>query len=117
MVCFRPCMSVLDPVVCLRPLPCFSLSFPSSSFLLFSPSPPSPSSTNLSELAKAVRMLAALTPTEGEGSNLLDAARALAAATADLLNSAHPENLSVSGRGRWAWLVIKKNFVGGCGLY
>uniref|UniRef100_A0A1X7VGP0 FERM domain-containing protein n=1 Tax=Amphimedon queenslandica TaxID=400682 RepID=A0A1X7VGP0_AMPQE len=50
-------------------------------------------STNLSELAKAVRMLAALNPSEGEGSNLLDAARALAAATADLLNSAHPQNL------------------------
>ena len=59
------------------------------------------SSTNLSELAKAVRMLAALNPSEGEGSNLLDAARALAAATADLLNSAHPQNLHVSWG--WAW--------------
>ena len=96
-----------------------SLFFSVFLLLLFSPllplppSPP-PSSTNLSELAKAVRMLAALTPTEGEGSNLLDAARALAAATADLLNSAHPENLSVSGCGQWAWLVILN--VGGCSL-
>ena len=77
------------------------LSLPPSLSLYFS------SSTNLSELAKAVRMLAALNPSEGEGSNLLDAARALAAATADLLNSAHPQNLHVSYSGRghreWAW--------------
>ena len=41
-------------------------------------------------------MLAALNPSETDGGNLLDAARALAAATANLLNSAHPENLQVS---------------------
>lgn len=53
------------------------------------------SSTNLNELAKSVRMLAALNPNEGDSSNLLDAARSLAAATANLLNSAHPDNLQV----------------------
>lgn len=41
-------------------------------------------------------MLAALSPTEGDGNGLLDAARALAAATANLLNSAQPESLEVS---------------------
>jgi talin len=50
-------------------------------------------STNLSELAKAVRMLAALTPNETDSRSLLDAARALAGATSSLLNSAHPERL------------------------
>ena len=65
-------------------------------YITLSPLSLSYSSTNLSELAKAVRMLAALNPSETDGGNLLDAARALAAATANLLNSAHPENLQVS---------------------
>jgi len=50
-------------------------------------------STNLTELAKAVRLLAALSPTELTGDELLKAARALAAATAGLLNAAQPENV------------------------
>ena len=54
-----------------------------------------PSSTNLTELAKAVRLLAALSPTELTGDELLKAARALAAATAGLLNAAQPENVEV----------------------
>ena len=58
---------------------------------------PSPcSSTNLTELAKAVRLLASLSPSTPSGDELLKAARALAAATAGLLNSAQPENMDVS---------------------
>ena len=62
-------------------------------YVFFSLSPPS--STNLTELAKAVRLLAALSPTELTGDELLKAARALAAATAGLLNAAQPENVEV----------------------
>ena len=54
------------------------------------------SSTNLSELAKAIRLLAALHPTQPTGDELLKAAQALAGATAGLLNSAQPENMEVS---------------------
>ncbi len=53
------------------------------------------SSTNLTELAKAARLLAALNPDGPTGDELLRAARALAAATAALLNSAQPENMKV----------------------
>ena len=53
------------------------------------------SSTNLTELAKAVRLLAALSPTPLTGDELLKAARNLAAATAGLLNAAKPENVEV----------------------
>ncbi len=53
------------------------------------------SSTNLTELAKAARLLAALNPDGPTGDDLLKAARALAAATAALLNSAQPENMKV----------------------
>ena len=53
------------------------------------------SSTNLTELAKAVRLLAALSTTELTGDELLKAARALAAATAGLLDAAKPENIEV----------------------
>ena len=55
----------------------------------------SSSSTNLTELAKAVRLLASLSPSTPTGDELLKAARALAAATAGLLNSAQPENMEV----------------------
>lgn len=55
------------------------------------------SSTNLTELAKAVKLLAALSTSDLEGDDLLKAARALAAATAALLNAAQPENMDVSG--------------------
>lgn len=48
------------------------------------------------EMSQAVRILAALTQSETEGNNLLDAARALAAACADLMGAARPENLQVS---------------------
>ena len=58
--------------------------------------PPPSSSTNLTELAKAVCLLAALSPSTPSGDELLKAARALAAATAALLNSAQPENIEVS---------------------
>ncbi len=54
------------------------------------------SSTNLSELAKAVRLLAALHPTQPTGDELLKAAQALAGATAGLLSAAQPENMEVS---------------------
>ena len=50
-------------------------------------------STNLTELAKAVRLLAALSASQLEGDDLLKAARALAAATTALLNAAQPENM------------------------
>ena len=53
------------------------------------------SSTNLTELAKAIRLLAALSPTALTGDELLKAARNLAAATAGLLNAAKPENVEV----------------------
>lgn len=60
-------------------------------------SPPPPhSSTNLTELAKAARLLAALNPDGLTGDDLLKAARALAAATAALLNAAQPENMKAS---------------------
>ena len=55
-----------------------------------------PSSTNLTEMAKAVRLLAALSASQLEGDDLLKAARALAAATAALLNAAQPENMEVA---------------------
>ncbi len=77
-MCACVCMCVLEQGV----------TFP----LLSSP----PSSTNLTELAKAVRLLASLSPSTPTGDELLKAARALAAATAGLLNSAQPENMEVS---------------------
>ena len=52
-------------------------------------------STNLTELAKAVKMLAALAPNESDSRQLLDSARMLATATAKLLDAALPENLEV----------------------
>ena len=52
-------------------------------------------STNLTELAKAVKMLAALAPNESDSRQLLDSARMLAIATAKLLDAALPENLEV----------------------
>lgn len=58
-------------------------------------SPSSPSSTNLNELAKAVKLLAALNVEGMTPDDLLKAARSLAAATAELLNAAQPENLEV----------------------
>ena len=77
-------------------LPHFSLSLPLSLPPSLSPSLPlPPSSTNLTELAKAVRLLAALNPTDLTGDELLRAARNLAAATAGLLNAAKPENVEV----------------------
>ena len=53
------------------------------------------SSTNLTELAKACRMIAALQPHEKGSDDLLNAARRLAAATANLLKASQPENLEV----------------------
>ena len=53
------------------------------------------SSTNLNELAKAVRLLAALNVEGMTPDDLLRAARALANATAGLLNASTPENLEV----------------------
>ena len=47
-------------------------------------------------MAKAVRLLAALSASQLEGDDLLKAARALAAATAALLNAAQPENMEVA---------------------
>ena len=41
-------------------------------------------------------MLAALSPSDADSNGLLDAARALAAATANLLNAAQPESLEVT---------------------
>ena len=54
------------------------------------------SSTNLTELAKACRMIAALQPHEKGSDDLLNAARKLAAATANLLKASQPENLEVN---------------------
>jgi len=53
------------------------------------------SSTNLTELAKACRMIAALQPHEKGSDDLLNAARRLAGATANLLKASQPENLEV----------------------
>ena len=52
-------------------------------------------STNLIEMAKAVRMLAALTPAEADKENLLDAARSVATACAKLLEATEPSQLEV----------------------
>ena len=40
-------------------------------------------------------MLAALSNTQQDGNNLLDAARALAGATSKLLDASHPDNIEV----------------------
>jgi len=50
----------------------------------------------LIELAKACRLIAALKGHSKSSDDLLDAARKLAATTANLLNSAQPNNLKVS---------------------
>lgn len=42
---------------------------------------------------KAVRLLAAMSATQREGDDLLDAAQKLALAAAGLLNTAQPENV------------------------
>ena len=55
-------------------------------------------STNLIEMAKAVRMLAALTPIEADKENLLDAARCVATACAKLLEATEPNQLEVGVR-------------------
>ena len=49
----------------------------------------------MTELAKACRMIAALQPHEKGSDDLLNAARRLAAATANLLKASQPENLEV----------------------
>ncbi|XP_065576606.1 talin-1-like isoform X2 [Artemia franciscana] len=49
-------------------------------------------SSNLPEMAKGVKMIAALMEDEKEGDNLMDAARKLAGAFSDLLSAAEPEN-------------------------
>lgn len=49
----------------------------------------------MTELAKACRMIAALQPYEKGSDDLLNAARNLAAATANLLKASQPENLEV----------------------
>ena len=54
---------------------------------------PNCSSSNLTELVKAVRLLAAMSASRREGDDLLDAARKLAQAAAGLLNTAQPENV------------------------
>ncbi len=58
------------------------------------------SSTNLTGLANAIRLLASLNPVEPTGDDLLRAARALAAATAGLLDAAKPENIEVEHTSR-----------------
>ena len=79
------------------------------------------SSTNLNELAKAVRLLAALDVEGMTPDDLLRAARALANATAGLLNASEPENLEVRERGRGGGrlrslsLSEPDSAVGGCG--
>ena len=50
----------------------------------------------MTELAKACRMIAALQPHEKGSDDLLNAARKLAAATANLLKASQPENLEVT---------------------
>ena len=73
----------------------FLASFPPSLLPSLPPSLLPSSSTNLTELAKAVRLLAALDVPGMTPDDLLRAARALAAATAGLLNATQPENLEV----------------------
>ena len=60
-------------------------------------------STNLTEMAKAVCLLASLSASRLEGDDLLKAARALAAATAALLNAAQPENMEVAMEADGGW--------------
>ena len=55
-----------------------------------------PSSTNLTELFKTVHLLAALSPTDLPGGELLRSARALTAATSGVLNVTQPENIEMS---------------------
>ncbi|XP_038046321.1 talin-1-like isoform X5 [Patiria miniata] len=49
-------------------------------------------SSNLTEMTKGVKMLAALLGEEGDGNSILDAARGLMGAFSDLLKYAQPEN-------------------------
>ena len=74
-------------------------------YILHVPTYP-PSSTNLTELAKAVRLLGALFPDGLSGDELLKAARALAAACAALLNAAQPENMKVCVHGGGGGLCV-----------
>lgn len=53
------------------------------------------STTNLSEMSKDVKMIAALMDDDLQGENLLDAARNLCAAFYDLLKAAEPETKEV----------------------
>ena len=89
-------MSECVCVVCLHVWECEGV-------IVSSDFPTLPSSTNLTELAKAIRLLAALNVEGMTPDDLLKAARALAAATAGLLNAAQPENLEVRVEGRWLW--------------
>lgn len=53
------------------------------------------STTNLSEMSKDVKMIAALMDDDLQGENILDAARNLCAAFYDLLKAAEPETKEV----------------------
>jgi len=52
--------------------------------------------TNLPEMTRGVRMIAALMEDESSGDKLLDAARKLCSAFSDLLKAAEPETKEVS---------------------
>lgn len=56
--------------------------------------------TNLPEMTKGVRMIAALMDDESSGERLLDAARKLCTAFSDLLKATEPETKEVSDRSR-----------------
>ena len=58
------------------------------------------SSSNMSELAKGLPMLAALLADTDDANKILEAARRLADAAKGLLESALPENQAVSACGR-----------------
>lgn len=52
-------------------------------------------SSNLPEMSKGVKLIAALMDDDRGGDNLLDATRKLCAAFSDLMNAAQPENKEV----------------------
>lgn len=73
------------------------LYLPLGSLLFLTNFPPSiSSSTNLTELFKAVHLLTVLGSTDLSGDELLKSVRAVTAATSGLLKATQPENVEVS---------------------
>lgn len=61
-------------------------------------------SSNLTEMSRGVKLLAALLEDEGgSGRPLLQAAKGLAGAVSELLRTAQPASAEVRGPGGWDW--------------